>query len=178
MSYARLAITLTAVASSLAIAACGSTGKPTDPSGRPSAALYQATLAFSRCMRAHGLTNFPDPTAGQGIQLRVTPNSGINPFSPSFKAAQARCRHLLPNGGPSAGHPTAQDKAQMLQISECMRQHGISGFPDPTTTPPSDPRNYGAVIGRNGLFLELPKTIDVQAPAFKQAASACKFAGP
>jgi hypothetical protein len=66
----------------------------------------------------------------------------------------------------------------MLQISRCMRDHGISDFPDPTATPPSDPRNYGAVIGRNGLFLELPKTIDVQSPAFKQAAQVCRFQGP
>jgi hypothetical protein len=66
----------------------------------------------------------------------------------------------------------------MLQISQCMRAHGISEFPDPTATPPSDPRNYGAVIGRNGLFLELPKTIDVQSPAFKQAQQVCRFQGP
>jgi hypothetical protein len=178
MPNRRLAITVTAVATSLAVAACGSSSSSTDPPGKSSASLYQATLAFSRCMRAHGVTNFPDPTAGKGIQLRITPNSGINPFSPSFKAAQASCHELLPGGGPASGRPTAQDKAQMLQISECMRQHGISDFPDPTTSPPSNPVNSGGVIGRNGLFLVLPKTIDVQSPAFKQAAAVCEFQGP
>jgi hypothetical protein len=178
MPSGRLSITLTAVASSLVIAACGSSGNSTDSPGKSSASAYQAALAFSRCMRAHGLTNFPDPSAGRGIQLRITPNSGINPFSPTFKAAQASCHKLLPGGGPSSGRPTAQDKAQMLQISRCMRQHGITGFPDPTTSPPSDPANSGAVIGRNGVFLAIPKTINVQSPAFKQAAKVCKFAGP
>jgi hypothetical protein len=166
---------LTAAASALAIAACGSSGNSTDPKGKSPASFYKAALSFSKCMRAHGVPSFPDPTAGKGIQLRITPNSGVSPFSPTFKAAQASCHKLLPGGGPSAGRPTAQDKAQMLQISQCMRQHGISDFPDPTTSPPSDPRNFGAVIGRNGVFLELPKTIDVQSPAFKQAAAACKF---
>src|SRR5215475_11399195 len=124
MPNRRLAITLTAVASSLAVAPCGSSGSSTDPTGKPSASLYQATLSYSRCMRAHGVSNFPDPTAGKGIQLRITPNSGISPFSPSFKAAQASCHKLLPGGGPVSGRPTAQDKAQMLQISQCMRQLG------------------------------------------------------
>lgn len=178
MPNRRLAITLTAVATSLVVAACGSSSNSSDPPGKPSAALYQATLAFSRCMRSHGVTNFPDPTPGKGISLRITPNSGISPFSPTFKAAQASCHKLLPGGGPVSGKPTAQDKEQMLQISQCMRQHGISDFPDPTTSPPSDPRNFGAVIGRNGVFLELPNTINVQSPAFKQAATACKFQGP
>ncbi|HET7048040.1 MAG TPA: hypothetical protein VFI54_07200 [Solirubrobacteraceae bacterium] len=178
MPNGRLSITLTAVASGLAIAACGSSGNSTDSPAKSATAAYRAALAFSRCMRAHGLTNFPDPSPGGGIQLRITPNSGINPFSPTFKAAQASCHKLLPGGGPFSGRPTAHDKAQMLQISQCMRRHGITDFPDPTTSPPSDPANSGAVIGRNGEFLVLPKTIDVQSPAFKQAAAACKFQGP
>src|SRR5689334_20738005 len=135
MPNGRLSITLFAVASSLAIAACGSSAASTRSPGKTSASAYQGALAFSRCMRAHGLPNFPDPTSGGGIQLRITPNSGINPFSPAFKAAQASCHKLLPGGGPFSGRPTAQDKAQMLQISQCMRQHGITDFPDPTTSP-------------------------------------------
>jgi hypothetical protein len=176
MPNRRPAITLTAVATSLAIAACGSSSNSTDPHGKPTASMRQAALAFSRCMRAHGLTNFPDPnTTGGGINIQISQSSGINPFSPTFKAARAACHKLLPGGGPVSGHPSAQDKAQMLQISECMREHGISDFPDPTTSPPSNPMNYGAVVGRNGVFLALPKSIDEQSPAFKQAANACKF---
>jgi hypothetical protein len=179
MPNRRLAITLTTVATSLAVAACGSSGKSSDPPAKSAAAMRQGALAFSRCMRAHGLTNFPDPnTTGGGMRLQISPNSGISPFSPTFKAAQAACHKLLPGGGPFSGHPSAQDKAQMLQISQCMRRHGISDFPDPTTTPPSSPTGSGAVIGRNGVFLVLPKSIDEQSPAFKQAASACNFGGP
>ncbi|MGZ4185615.1 MAG: hypothetical protein ACXVFA_09780 [Solirubrobacteraceae bacterium] len=176
MPSERFAITLTALASSLAVAACGSTANSTDSNAQP-ASFYRAALAFSRCMRAHGLTNFPDPSAGKGIQLRITPSSGLNPFSPAFRAAQASCHKLLPGGGPASGRPTAQDKSQMLQISECMRRHGISDFPDPTLSPPPGPSDYGAVIGRNGAFPAIPKTIDTQSPAFQRAAGACKFPG-
>jgi len=129
-------------------------------------------------MRAHGVSNFPDPSSnGRGIQLSVGPSSGVNPQAPAFQAAQKACRHLMPGGGPGSGHPSAQDKAQMLQVSQCMRAHGISGFPDPTTTQPSNPRGFGMAIGRNGVFLAIPNSIDIQSPAFKRAAAACNF-GP
>jgi hypothetical protein len=125
-------------------------------------------------MRSHGVPNFPDPSAGGGIQIHVS--SGVNPFSPSFKAAQASCRKLLPGGGSGVTHPTAEAKAQMLKISECMREHGISGFPDPTLSPPSSPAGHSAVIDRGGVVLAIPDTINTGSPGFKQAAAACGFA--
>ena len=128
-------------------------------------------------MRSHGITNFPDPSTGGGIQL--SSSSGINPFSPGFKAAQAACGKLLPGGGPGGkGHPSAQAEKQMLQISECMRAHDVTGFPDPTTTPPSSPPGGGIALAHDGVFLVVPSTIDINSPAFKQAAATCHFGGP
>jgi hypothetical protein len=56
-----------------------------------------------------------------------------------------------------------------------MRQHGISGFPDPTLTPPSNPAYYSGVLDRNGVVLAIPRSINTSSPAFKQAATACNF---
>ncbi len=71
--------------------------------GRPSpqqlATMRAAALAFSACMRGHGLPDFPDPTfSGNGVQLKVTahPGSGLDPRSPTFQAAQNACRSKLP----------------------------------------------------------------------------------
>jgi hypothetical protein len=67
----------------------------------------------------------------------------------------------------------------MVRTSECMRAHGVTGFPDPTTTPPANPQDYSIVDGigglSGGLFLLVPKTINVDSPAFKQAAKTCSF---
>ena len=42
-----------------------------------------------RCMRAHGITNLPDPTVnGHGIGLQ---RGGIDLNSPQFRAAQQAC---------------------------------------------------------------------------------------
>jgi hypothetical protein len=64
----------------------------------------------------------------------------------------------------------------MLEVSACMRKHGISGFPDPSTSPPSNPGN-SAILGNGGVYLAIPKSIDTSSPVFEQAAAACNF-GP
>jgi hypothetical protein len=99
----------------------------------------------------------------------------MNPRSPAFKSAQSKCKHLLPGGGPPTGPPSAQAKLQALQISECMRHHGVTGFPDPTDTPPSNPDGYGEILNLAGAVLAVPSTIDTQAPVYRAAAKACAF---
>jgi hypothetical protein len=167
-----------AAASGLALAACGgSAGTGTGTAaGAVSPHAFSKAVAFSKCMRTHGVTNFPDPSAGGGFHISAS--SGLNPFSPSFKSAQAACSKLLPGGGPGAGPPSEQAKKQMLQISKCMRAHGITGFPDPTTTPPSGPGGFAEVLGRGGVFLAVPNSLNPQSPGFMQAAKACNFGGP
>jgi hypothetical protein len=147
------------------IAACGSS------STNSQSAHQDEFLAFSECMRSHGVPNFPDPSPGGGIHL----SSGMNPFSPAFKAAQTSCHKLLPGGGPGAAHPTAQAEAQTLEISQCMRQHGVSGFPDPTLTPPSNPAGYSILEDRGGVVLAVPSTINPGSRVFQQAAATCGF---
>jgi hypothetical protein len=70
--------------------ACAKLG-PGGPGGGISSGQRSAALAFSRCMRAHGVPDFPDPTfqKGGGIFLRVGP--GANPQSPAFQRAQTAC---------------------------------------------------------------------------------------
>lgn len=156
----------------LAITACGTSSSESSHAGSGRTSF----LAFSECMRSHGVPTFPDPSAGGGIN--IAQGSSINPFSPSFKAAQAQCRRLLPGAGPPRG-VSEQQKEQMVRTSECMRAHGVTGFPDPTTMPPTSPQEYSIAEGiggpSGGLFLLVPKTIDVNSPAFKQAAKACSF---
>jgi signal transduction histidine kinase len=60
-------------------------------------------------------------------------------------------------------------------VAQCMRQHGVSGFPDPTTSvPPNLTGISGVVADREGAILVIPAAIQ-RSPAFTQAASACGF---
>lgn len=52
-------------------------------------------LAFSTCMRAHGLKDFPDPSNG-GLRIQVHPGSDLDPNNPTFKRAQQACQKYIP----------------------------------------------------------------------------------
>ena len=163
-----------ALASSVAAGATATAPSRTEAGG---AAASSPALAFARCMRANGVTNFPDPSRGGGFEFPAGP--GTNPASPTFRAAQAKCRKLLPGPGvPGPGsttHPTAQTMAKLRRIAVCMRAHGVPQFPDPRTSVPAAPLNAGAnvITDFDGAILLFPGTIDIQAPAYRQALTAC-----
>jgi hypothetical protein len=58
-----------------------------------SASRRAAMLRFARCMRANGVSNFPDPAFGPAgrVGLKIAAASGIDPSSPAFQHAQAAC---------------------------------------------------------------------------------------
>lgn len=152
----------------------GATGSGSRPS---QAQMEQDALKYSGCMRSNGVPHFPDPTAGGGFQFQT--GSGIDPSSPAFTAAQAKCSKLLPGGGPPAPgtetHPSAQALAKMVKAAGCMRRHGITAFPDPATKVTPLPAGGGVISDIDGVILEFPASFDMQSPEFVRAAAACKF---
>jgi len=171
----RLTIILSVAAAAVGLAACGSaatdTGGGSTNSQGPTAADAAKALAFSRCMRSHGVSNFPDPGGGQlKIQVQRTPNStsvnGVEVNGPVFQAAMEACRSYLPNGGHLTAAQTAKAKAQALAMSRCMRSHGVPNFPDPTfQTGPGGGVGVGIQLNGSG--------IDPNSPAFQTAQKAC-----
>jgi hypothetical protein len=92
---------------------------------------YERALKYSQCMRAHGIADFPDPSAGGGIQLSAGgPNSDLNPGNPTFVAAQNACQKYSPFQQPTA-RQQAQAQARALAMAACMRKNGVLNFPDP-----------------------------------------------
>ena len=77
------------------------------PTAAEAAKARAQALAMSRCMRSHGVPNFPDPqfqsgpNGGLGIRLS---GAGVDPSSPAFQAAQKYC-------GPIFGKDAVQAKA-------------------------------------------------------------------
>ena len=127
-------ILVVAAACAVALAACGSS-KPA--AHRNSGANKQ--YAAARCMRNHGIENFPDPGADGGNPVSATPGSdtitiaGI-PFSgPAFERAEKICNPL---GLGSPRPPISEhQKQQMIAFAECMRRHGLTNYADPTFPP-------------------------------------------
>jgi hypothetical protein len=87
-------------------------------------------LKYSQCMRAHGISDFPDPTSGGHLSIRIQPGSDLNPHDPQNVAAQSACKAYNP-GGTLTPAQEAADNANALKYSHCMQSHGIADFPDP-----------------------------------------------
>ena len=142
--------------------------------------LQQDALKYSECMRANGVPTFPDPQPGGGFVFHA--GSGVDPSSPAFEAAHAKCQRLIPIPGGlapgSTSHPSAQWLARMEKDAECMRRRGVPSFPDPRTAVPSNPfppGTAGGISNIEGAIFIFPETLDMQSPAFVHAAAVCKF---
>jgi outer membrane murein-binding lipoprotein Lpp len=187
----RMPIAVVVVSGVLAIAGCGSASKPPGASNsattsssarkRPSSpsSFARSQLAAAKCIRSHGVPNFPDPTFGAGgAQVNLSTPPGML-TSPGFELAQTACarRGLELAGYAPTSTATTAEMAQALTTAKCMRAHGVPNWPDPSRNMPSNANNYnvqGAAPGPAGgpIFL-IPKSINIQAPAVKQAATAC-----
>jgi hypothetical protein len=114
----------------LLAAACGS-GSP-GPAPSPSR-LYQQSLTYSRCMRSHGVPDFPILKQGPGDSLvhPASPPAGML-TAPGYDAAFRACLKLAVIGGGSRARYQAA-ALQGLKQAECMRTHGITSYPSPGT---------------------------------------------
>jgi hypothetical protein len=105
-----------------------------------SQSLTSQTLAYVRCMRSHGVPDFPDPnSSGQIPKTDVLDAKNANPSQ--FDSAEHTCGHLLPSGG-NGETPAeiAQDWNQFRQFTRCMRHHGVPNWPDPSSRSATDRR--------------------------------------
>ncbi|GAA0560469.1 hypothetical protein [Actinomadura livida] len=55
--------------------------------------------AYAKCMREHGIADFPDPNPDGGMLTRAEPGGGTEPGSREFEAAHKACAKYAPGGG-------------------------------------------------------------------------------
>jgi hypothetical protein len=162
----------------LVLAACGGSS-PSSAGGAN--ARYEQALAMSKCIRAHGVPNFPDPTTGQNggihVQASASPSgqslsvNGVPVSAPAFQSAQKACAKYLPQGGGRVSNTQlAKLQAAAIKMADCMRSHGVTNFPDPTVQ-----RGPGGGIG---IGIKMQATsgggFDPQSPAYEAANKLCQ----
>jgi hypothetical protein len=129
------------------------------PGGSSSgSSLAQATV-FARCMRAHGIPDFPDPVAGPGGYAFNFP-AGLSPGSAQFQAAEQACKSVEPPGLGTGGMPPAAQQRAFLAWAACIRAHGLPDFPDPK-------------FSSSGVSLILPHDV-ANSPRLPAAQQACR----
>ena len=136
-------------------AGCGSTA-PSDAgtasrSGTPAASTKltarDKAVKFAECIRAHGVSDFPDPDAKNEFQYGVSVSPAV------WKQATTACKDLQPPGTLSSKRTRKQQSASLL-FAQCIRNHGVKDFPDPVNGEPLvDTTRIPSTNAANGMTI-------------------------
>lgn len=112
---ARTVAAVIATAALALLAACGGGPSSAGSGGSPNAggsATSPSAVAYSACMRSHGVPNYPDPSSNGSLPKGNAQAFGVS--SSQFQAARTACRHLLPNSDTFIASLT-----QCLETGDC-----------------------------------------------------------
>ena len=89
----------------------------------------EKAVKFAECIRAHGVSDFPDPDAKNQFQYGVSVSPAV------WNKAVSACKDLQPPGTLS-GKRTPKQQSDALKFAQCMRDNGVKDFPDPANGDP------------------------------------------
>jgi hypothetical protein len=144
-----IAAALLAAACSISPSSSGSGGSPT---AGPSASSLSA-LAYSRCIRSHGMPNFPDPNGSGQISKEAVITAAREVSTFVFQAAQRACQNLWPYQ-PVTQAQLEQYLAADVRFVRCVRSHGVPNLPDPII---SDGRVEVVISNSDGINVGSPR---------------------
>jgi hypothetical protein len=156
-------------------AACSGSPSVTSPAATvpaantsPAATAGQA-VKFAQCMRANGVSNFPDPgPSGQYTIDAIANGSGVDTNSPAFDRALSACKSLEPAGFTGTAR-SAQQQDAALKFAQCIRTNGVPDFPDPSVNSPLIDTNLipsaATPSGRSALHAAMQKCSSLSAAA-------------
>jgi hypothetical protein len=86
-------------------------------------------VKFAECIRAHGVSDFPDPNEKNQFEYGVSVTPAV------WDKATAACKDLQPPGTLS-GKRTPKQQSASLRFAQCIRDNGVKDFPDPVNGEP------------------------------------------
>jgi hypothetical protein len=114
-------------------AGCGGTRSS---GGTSTASPHAKAVKFAECMRANGVSAFPDPDATGALTIDAVANgSSVDTSSAAFEQALSACKDLEPPGF-TGTKVTPQQRTARLEFAQCIRDNGVPDFPDPTPNGP------------------------------------------
>jgi hypothetical protein len=137
---ARIVAAIIPMAALALLAACSSSQSSTASPTAAGSANSTSAVAYSRCIRSHGVPDFPDPSGSGGVPKGSAQEYGVS--SSQYRVAQTACAHLLSGSvgsiqqcettGDCPQAVVQQALSVMRKYARCMRSHGLPNFPDPT----------------------------------------------
>ena len=132
----------------------------------------QATK-FAECMRDNGVSEFPDPDASGELTIDgVLNGSSLDSSTPAWREAIRECKDLQPPGFTGDHDVSDEEQDARLEFAQCIRDHGVEDFPDPTrNTPLVDTRRIPSAATDGGMTIlnaAMQKCRDLAAEAIGQ----------
>jgi hypothetical protein len=117
-------------------AGCGSTESSGGTGGNKNATVRDRAVKFAECMRANGVSAFPDPNASGELTIDAVANGSlVDTSSVAFTRALTACKDLEPPGFTGETRSPEQQEAA-LEFARCIRDNGVKDFPDPAIDEP------------------------------------------
>jgi hypothetical protein len=96
----------------------------------------EKAVKFAECMRANGVSAFPDPDASGELTIDAVANgSSLDTSSAAFEQGIAACKDLEPPGF-TGDKRSPEQQAAALEFAQCIRDNGVRDFPDPAPDAP------------------------------------------
>jgi len=114
---------LPTVVIALSIGAAAACAQVSQAQGETPAQIWHDLVA---CARAHGDPSMPDPTIDSQGQAQFPPGTPM----PS-QATQQACQSIYNRLPASVRNTGAPDIQMGIKFAQCMRQHGLTDWPDP-----------------------------------------------
>ena len=104
--------------------------------GSKNTSRHARAVRFAECMRTNGVSAFPDPDASGKLTIDAVANgSSVDTNSAAWKQAINACKDLEPAGF-TGSKATPKQMSARLKFAQCIRDHGVKDFPDPTKDGP------------------------------------------
>ena len=104
--------------------------------GNSTATKYEQAMKFAQCMRDNGVGDFPDPDASGELTIDAVANgSSLDTNSAAFMQALSACKDLEPAGF-TGGKRSPEQQSAGLKFAKCIRDNGVTDFPDPVDGEP------------------------------------------
>jgi hypothetical protein len=114
----------------------GGTSTAAAAGGNENLTVRKKALKFAECMRANGVSAFPDPNASGELTIDAVENgSGLDTSTAAFEQAMRACEDLEPPGF-TGDKVTPERRAARLAFAQCVRDNGVKDFPDPADDEP------------------------------------------
>ena len=105
------------------------TGSSAGTGGNKKLTARDKAVKFAECIRAHGVSDFPDPNEKNQFEYGVSVSPAV------WKQATTACKGLQPPGTLS-GKRTPKQQSASLRFAQCIRDNGVKDFPDPVNGEP------------------------------------------